>query len=132
SHPGLDGGGSVAADSKGNVYVAWHAPAKAGPGVTEQDRRVWVVRSVDEGKTFGPESAASEAADGACGCCGMKVFADDDGRVYGLFRAAAHQTDRGMHLLASSDPKAAEFTDRDISPMKIGACIMSTEAMAPA
>lgn len=24
--PGLDGGGSIAADAEGNVYVAWHAP----------------------------------------------------------------------------------------------------------
>jgi hypothetical protein len=27
--PGLDGGGSVAADGEGNVYVAWHAPKQA-------------------------------------------------------------------------------------------------------
>ena len=27
--PGLDGGGSVAADGEGNVYVAWHAPTEA-------------------------------------------------------------------------------------------------------
>src|SRR5689334_11531803 len=26
-NPGLDGGGSVAADDAGNVYVAWHAGA---------------------------------------------------------------------------------------------------------
>ena len=26
AHPGLDGGGSVAADPLGNVYVTWHAP----------------------------------------------------------------------------------------------------------
>ena len=28
--PGLDGGGSVAADREGNVYVAWHAPDAGG------------------------------------------------------------------------------------------------------
>ena len=37
NHPGLDGGGSVAADREGNVYVAWHAPqddaTRAQPGV---------------------------------------------------------------------------------------------------
>lgn len=27
--PGLDGGGSIAADAEGNVYVAWHAPNEA-------------------------------------------------------------------------------------------------------
>jgi hypothetical protein len=32
NHPGLDGGGSVAADRDGNVYVAWHAPEHAGGG----------------------------------------------------------------------------------------------------
>src|SRR5207244_1701344 len=52
---GLDGGGSVAADQKGNVYVAWH-----GKGSTEGEahRRVWMARSTDEGKSFAREAAA--------------------------------------------------------------------------
>ena len=45
---GLDGGGSVAADLDGNVYVAWHS----GDGSGEGNRRVWFVHSTDEGKTF--------------------------------------------------------------------------------
>src|SRR5207245_9711029 len=36
---GLDGGGSVAADEEGNVYVAWHAPRPGGRG--EETRGVW-------------------------------------------------------------------------------------------
>ena len=42
AHPGLDGGGSVAADQEGNVYVAWHAP---NVEETEADRQVWLTRS---------------------------------------------------------------------------------------
>src|SRR5438045_3785239 len=53
---GLDGGGSVAADDSGNVYVAWHAPEPGGKG--EDNRRVWVARSTDEGKTFAREKPA--------------------------------------------------------------------------
>ena len=35
---GLDGGGTLAADDQGHVYVFWHAPI---PGTTgEQNRRV--------------------------------------------------------------------------------------------
>src|SRR5579872_4230394 len=49
---GLDGGGSVAADLEGNVYVAWHA----GDGTGEENRRVWLARSTDEGQTFDRES----------------------------------------------------------------------------
>ena len=30
--PGLDGGGSIAADADGNVYVAWHAPREGQGG----------------------------------------------------------------------------------------------------
>ncbi len=41
--PGLDGGGSVAADDKGNVYVAWHAPDMPRGG--ESTRRVFVAKS---------------------------------------------------------------------------------------
>ena len=41
-YAGLDGGGAVAADSEGNVYVAWHAPRSQA---NEADRHVWVSRS---------------------------------------------------------------------------------------
>src|SRR5436190_23786311 len=37
----LDGGGSVAADAAGNVFVAWHA-FKLGSTTSERDRQVWL------------------------------------------------------------------------------------------
>ena len=54
---GLDGGGSVAADALGNVYVAWHAGAGAQG---EASRRVWIARSNDDGRTFAREVAAND------------------------------------------------------------------------
>src|SRR5213078_2664353 len=78
---GLDGGGSVAADNQGNVYATWHA---ATPGNTngEAGRAVFVARSSDEGKTFQREETVTSKATGACGCCGMRAFADQAGAVY--------------------------------------------------
>ncbi|HUR27517.1 MAG TPA: hypothetical protein VM509_04970, partial [Planctomycetota bacterium] len=43
-HHGLDGGGAVAADGQGNVWLVWHAP-DGGQG--EAQRRVFVARSAD-------------------------------------------------------------------------------------
>src|SRR5579863_4389654 len=81
---GLDGGGSVAADLEGNVYVAWHA----GDGTGEQNRRVWMVHSTDEGQTFEDEAPADADRNGVCGCCGLNMLADRQGTVYVLYRAA--------------------------------------------
>src|SRR5262245_59991494 len=64
---GLDGGGSVAADDQGNVFVFWHAP-KPGNTNGEAGRAVFVARSEDEGKTFAPEKLATSKPTGACGC----------------------------------------------------------------
>ena len=47
----LDGGGSIAADQAGNVYVAWHGHSEDSP-VGESGRRVWVASSSDDGATF--------------------------------------------------------------------------------
>lgn len=126
-YPGLDGGGAVAADAEGNVYVAWHAPRTQA---NEADRHVWVSRSRDDGKTFEPETLAIPENTGACGCCGMNITAGPDGRIYILFRSATEQVHRDMYLLASND-HAATFRTIAKDPWNIGICAMSTSAFAP-
>jgi hypothetical protein len=52
---GLDGGGSVAADGTGNVYVAWHGIGNSdatGSGEGEARRQVWMTKSQDAGALF--------------------------------------------------------------------------------
>lgn len=77
---GLDGGGTIAADRSGNVYVMWHgigdSEAKGSGKEGEARRRVWVTKSEDDGQTFSSETAAWAQETGACGCCGMKAFAE--------------------------------------------------------
>src|SRR4051794_1753465 len=67
----LDGGGSLAADRNGNVYVAWHGLG-ADLAKGEENRKVWVAISNDDGKTFAAEKSAWNEKTGACGCCGMR------------------------------------------------------------
>jgi hypothetical protein len=124
---GLDGGGSVAADQAGNVYVTWHAPEPDTKG--EASRRVWVAVSTNDGKTFAREKSAYAKPTGACGCCGMRAFADRKGKVYVLYRSAAEQTQRDMYLLISTD-KGARFRGADLDPWKIETCPMSSAAFA--
>lgn len=77
---GIDGGGAIAADRAGNVYVFWHAPLPGGKD--EADRRVWLAHSSDDGKTFSPERVAFNQPTGVCGCCGMNAFADSRGTLH--------------------------------------------------
>jgi hypothetical protein len=123
----LDGGGSVAADRAGNVYVFWHSPGPDKRG--EQNRRVWVAVSTDDGKTFAAEKAAIEEPTGACGCCGMRGFADSKGTVYALYRGAKTPEQRDMYLLTSLD-KGKQFRGEDIHPWPVSTCPMSSEAFA--
>jgi hypothetical protein len=129
SAAGLDGGGSVAADGAGNVYVFWHAPEPGKKG--EDNRKVWVAVSADEGKTFAPERAASAEPTGACGCCGMRAFADARGRVYAAYRGAKDVTKRDTYLLTSAD-KGKSFLGEDVHPWSINSCPMSSYAFAEA
>jgi hypothetical protein len=121
---GLDGGGSVAADNQGNVYVMWHAPR---PGNTngEAGRAVFVARSSDDGKTFAPEKLATTKPTGACGCCGMKAFADSDGNVFAWYRGASEMTNRDETLLVSHN-HGADFEVAYAHGWKIAACPMSS------
>lgn len=126
---GLDGGGSVAADDAGNVYVAWHASEPGTRG--EENRHVWVACSKDEGKTFASERKASTDPTGACGCCGMRAFADRKGKLYVLYRSASEVVHRDMYLLASTD-KGDKFKGEKIHPWEVGTCPMSSMFLAEA
>jgi hypothetical protein len=124
----LDGGGSLAADSKGNVYVAWHALGQElvrGEG----NRKVWVAISNDEGKTFAAEKSAWNENTGACGCCGLRGFADLKGNTYFVYRAASEKINRGMYLIQSAD-QGKSFAGVQLDNWKIDSCPMSSEAFA--
>ena len=127
SAAGLDGGGSVAADSEGNVYVAWHA-SPPGNERGEAGRAVFVARSRDEGKSFEQELRANPKSTGACGCCGMRAFADSNGTLYLAYRAA-NEISRDMTLLVSRD-RGASFEMTTINKWLIKGCPMSSCSFA--
>jgi hypothetical protein len=125
---GLDGGGSVAADAEGNVYVAWHGRAPDAPE-GEPGRNLWVTRSSDDGATFAPEQPALARSRGACACCGTRSLADAKGNLFILYRAAVTPTDRDMVLLRSSD-HGNHFDAQPLQPWRVAACPMSSAALA--
>lgn len=120
---GLDGGGSVAADHAGNVYVTWHAPELGKRG--EDNRCVWIACSRDEGKTFDTEMRANPESTGSCGCCGMRAFADKLGTLFVLYRSASEEVHRDMYLLSSTD-RGRTFRQLKVDPWAIRACPMSS------
>lgn len=122
---GIDGGGGIAADQAGRVYVFWHAPIPGHNG--EANRRVWVTRSDNDGKSFQPERVAWDEPVGACGCCSLDAHADPSGKIYVLFRSAQETIHRDMYLLESVD-HGRTFHGVDISKWTLGYCAMSSEA----
>lgn len=120
----LDGGGSIAADRNGNVYVAWHGSAEGSPK-GEQGRRVRLALSRDGGKTFAPETAVSDASVGACACCSLRLFVDRENRVSILFRSAKEVVNRDIYMLTSHD-QGKTFRSALLHPWNIGACPMSS------
>jgi hypothetical protein len=124
----LDGGGTIAADHLGNVFVAWHAVQEGQTG--EKNRTVWLAQSTDEGKVFSKPRRALSDIKGVCGCCSMRAVADGHGALYMLFRSATGGENRDIFLLASMD-NAVTFGRTLVQQWKIGACPMSTMAMAP-
>ena len=120
----LDGGGSVAADDAGNVYVVWHANSTTGPE-GEEGRSVWIATSTDDGRTFSAETRAVRKQTGACGCCGLRASTDRMGNVFVLYRSAMDTIHRDMYVLASRD-KGQSFTVSKLDDWKVGQCVMSS------
>jgi hypothetical protein len=107
--------------------VAWHAPAPGDKG--EDNRSVWVAHSTDEGKTFSPEKRANLEPTGACGCCGMRAFADEKGTLCLLYRSAEATIHRDMYLLTSTD-SGEQFRNAKIHEWQVNTCPMSSAAFA--
>jgi len=127
---GLNGGASIADDAAGNVYVTWHA----GPQPDKQDEKyrcIWVAKSTDDGKTFAHEKRAFDEPTGACGCCGMRSFADSEGKFYTLYRSATEGIHRDMYLLTSAD-KGATILGEKIHEWNTDSCPMSAMAFGEA
>jgi hypothetical protein len=127
----LDGGGSVAADAAGNVYVAWHGNDIRISGRSEGDRAVWIARSSNGGKTFAPETRAWNEPTGACGCCALQLFAAPDALLLLYRSASAGGTQRDIFFLGSTD-QGRSFTGTRIHPWRINACPMTSMSLAAA
>jgi len=129
----LDGGGTVAADRKGRVIVAWHGrtPNVSDAARTngEASRRLFIAESSDDGARFQTERPAVDRLTGACPCCGTRALATQDGGVYVLFRAAARGVDRDMVLLSSRD-QGLHFEDVRADVWQTTVCPMSSASLA--
>ena len=124
---GLDGGGAVAADNQGHVYVFWHAP-KPGNADGEAGRAVFVAQSADDGRTFLSERLATLKPTGACACCGMEALAGSEGRVFALYRAATETVNRDETLLISSN-RGTDFEIVYQHGWKTPTCPMSSASL---
>ena len=119
----LDGGGSVAADAEGRVYVVWHA---AGSADGETNRRIYVATSSDDGARFSKETPFANAA-GLCGCCQLETLVDRGGQLNVLYRAAGEGVHRDAMWLRVSRGRAAAPVR--LQAWELPACPMTTFAM---
>jgi hypothetical protein len=122
----LDGGGSVAADKNGRVFVVWHASAAGSRG--ETNRAIFIASSSDDGATFSSERPASPRGTGACGCCGLASLAVEGGKTFILFRTARTMVQRDMALLVSSD-RGERFAETFSHPWSVATCPMSSMSL---
>lgn len=123
---GIDGGGTVAADREGRVYVIWHG---RGERQGEAHRRLYVASSNNDGQKFAREVPASPSELGACACCGVEAHVDAQGSLHILYRSAKASAERGAWLVSSRD-HGRNFNAAELEPWPINACPMSTGAFA--
>jgi len=120
----LDGGGSIAADARGGVYVAWHGNSITGED-GEDARRIWIARSADDGVTFETERPVSDPATGVCGCCAVRLAATPGGELQLLYRAATDKVHRDIYSMVSRD-QGRTFAGARVQGWEIGACPMTS------
>jgi hypothetical protein len=121
---GVESGPTVTVDGEGNVYAFWHADP-----VEDAQRRVYMAVSRENGTLFDLPTPVGPAAEGACGCCGLRATTDMAGVIHVSYRGAGQNIRRGMRLLTSAD-QGRTFTDQLIQPWEIGACPIATTTLS--
>ncbi|HZJ14932.1 MAG TPA: hypothetical protein VFD27_07780, partial [Chthoniobacteraceae bacterium] len=96
----------------------------------ETARKVFVVKSSDNGKTFAPPTVANAESLGVCACCSLKGLAVPNGDVVALYRAARAKAQRDMTLLVSKDG-GRTFQADTLHAWNTSTCPMSSAAMLP-
>ncbi len=124
----LDGGASVATDAAGGVFILWHGSLPESPPGEDQ-RRIFLARSVDQGRTFGAVEEVQAGVSGVCACCSLKAFVAPSGEWLALYRAARRVDQRDVTLLRSRDG-GRTFESSTVGPWALGACPMSSMALA--
>lgn len=122
----LDGGSSLAADDKGDVYITWHTAEMNRDDALDS---VFLTRSSDDGRMFVREWKINAQPTGACGCCSMRAFVDRRGVLYVLYRTANQSIHRDTTLLVSRDG-GKNFESATLQPWQINACPMSMFSLA--
>ena len=127
----LDGGGTIAADGQGKVFVAWQAQSpdvQSAPRTNgESSRAVYVAQSTDDGARFSPERRALDRVTGACPCCGTRALSTADGGLAILFRAATRGVERDILLLNSRD--GFQFEGTRVDSWQTTICPMSSASL---
>ncbi|HEY3328647.1 MAG TPA: hypothetical protein VGK19_01385 [Capsulimonadaceae bacterium] len=119
---GIDGGGTLACDNQGSVYVAWH-------GGGEPEGGVYLAKSTDDGATFSREVQISKPGLGQCGCCAMKALVNAAGDLLILYRTAERSINRDTALLRSHDG-GATFESAIVHPWYDDTCPLTGYALA--
>lgn len=122
----MDGGGAIAADDDGRVYVFYHG----GRGTGEESRRVLVRVSDDAGETFREEKIISPDGMGVCACCSMQAFADAKGRLFVLYRAASDGGRNRDVMALFSDDHGVTWHHSVVSRWSVAACPMSSMSVS--
>lgn len=122
----LDGGASIAADSKGGVFVVWHGNL-GGAKANESQRLVFLRTSTDQGATFGKAETLNEGTPGVCACCSLRALAGPGQDLSVFFRSAVKMDQRSMSLL--SRRSGGTWRMDEIDPWKVAACPMSSSSL---
>jgi hypothetical protein len=122
---GFEGVGAILADGKGTVQVYWHGLSRPG---REPTRRLFVVRSEDEGQTFTRPEPIRNKVTGACACCSMQGIVGADGKLYLAYRNALPGGNKDSYLLMSGD-QGKTFAALRLEPWPDAGCPGSTYSL---